>query len=190
MKLPFLRPPLAGLAPALLALAVACAFACAWPARGHAAPSVWDQDNDKIDDRAETVHLSGYEFSFELNDSTLRQRFDVTRIPVGLLYGVYVLYNSPPSDSDLAALALRGMTVRHRFENWPAVRSTATFPQIEAVANLPNVERVEVVPIVYPLVHDARASAGVDDATQRVFPTWRGVGGGTGHGIVVGILDT
>src|SRR5262245_12816315 len=160
-----LRPWLARLLPAAFLLCLAGP----WSRPAHAAPSVWDQDQDKIDDRAETVNLSGFQFSFEFADSTLRQRFEVARIPGGLLYGVYVCYYSPPTDSDLVALALHGMTVRHRFENWPAVRSSATFAQIQAVALLPHVERVETVPLIYPLVHDARASAGVDDPTQRVF---------------------
>jgi subtilisin family serine protease len=175
---------------ALLGLAAALPLAGVWPGLALAAPSVWDQDQDRIDDRAETVHLLGYPFSFELSDTTLRQRFVVTRSPGGLVYGVYVMYTSPPSASDLASLALLGMTVSDRFENWPAVRTQATFAQIQAAALLPNVERIETVPILYPVLHDARASGGVDDASQRVFPTWRGVGGGTGHGVVVGILDT
>jgi len=176
--------------PRVPALALALVLASAWSARAWAAPSVWDQDQDKIDDRAETVHLLGYEFSFELSDTTLRQRFLVTRVPGGLLYGVYVLYDSPPTAADLASLTLLGMPLTYRFENWPAVRTSASFAQIQAAALLPHVERIEVVPFLYPLLHDARASAGVDDATERVFPTWRGVGGGSGHGVVVGILDT
>lgn len=174
----------------LLALAAALLLPGFWPALTLAAPSVWDQDQDKIDDRAESVHLLGYQVSFELSDTTLRQRFVVSHSPGGLVYGVYVVYSTPPSDSDIASLGLLGMAVNYRFENWPAVRTSATFAQIQAAALLPNVERIETVPILYPVLHDARASAGVDDATERVFPTWRGVGGGTGHGVVVGILDT
>jgi hypothetical protein len=151
---------------------------------------VWDQDQDRIDDRVETVHLAGYQLSFELSDTTLRQRIAVARGPLELQYGVYVLYFSPPSDSDLASLTALGMLVHYRFESWPAVQTTATFAQIQAAALLPNVERVEAVPLQYPLMHDAKASVGDQDGTQRVFPTWTGTGGGQGQGVVVGILDT
>src|SRR5690349_12139292 len=62
----------------LLALALA-ALACV-PALAHAAqPFIWDQDTNGLDDRIETVHLLGFEASFELGDTTLRQRIDVTR---------------------------------------------------------------------------------------------------------------
>src|SRR5262249_31646294 len=176
--------------PRVPALALALVLASAWSARAWAAPSVWDQDQDKIDERAVPVHLLGYEFPFGLSATRLRRRFWVTRVPGGLLYGVYVLYDSPPTAADLASLTLLGMPVTYRFENWPAVRTSASFAQIQAAGLLPHVERIEVVPFLYPLLHDARASAGVDDATERVFPTWRGVGGGSGHGVVVGILDT
>ena len=176
----------------LSALALACAWALfAWTATAQAAPSVWDQDQDKIDDRAESVHLLGYQASFELSDTTQRQRFEVKRAGGGaLLFGIYIVYDSTPTASDLSSLGLLGLSVSYRFENWPALRTTATFPQIQAVALLPHVERIETVPILYPLMHDDRAASGVDDATERVFPTWRGVGGGSGHGVVVGILDT
>lgn len=186
MKRSSLRFGTAGLIPVLVALALSGAL----PSRALSAPSVWDQDQDGIDDRVETVHVAGYEFSFELGDTTLHQRIAVSRGPVGLLYNVYVLYLSPPSDADLVSLTSLGMIVHYRFENWPAVQTTATFAQIQAAILLPNVERIEAVPIQYPLIHDAKASIGDADATQRVFPTWSGGGGGQGHGVVVGILDT
>src|ERR1051325_8031410 len=39
-----------------------------------AQPFIWDQDTNGIDDRVESVHLLGYTASFELGDTTLRQR--------------------------------------------------------------------------------------------------------------------
>ena len=114
MKRSSLRFRTAGLVPVLMALALGGA----WTSRAQSAPSVWDQDQDRIDDRVETVNVAGYQLSFELSDTTLRQRISVTRAPGGLLYGVYVLYTTTPTDTDLASLATLGMLVHYRFENW------------------------------------------------------------------------
>lgn len=168
-------------------LAVATAIL---PLRAQAAPFIWDQDENGIDDRMETVHLLGFTLAFEQADTLMRKRIDVNRIPGGLAYGVYVTFLQPPTDSDILALSLLGMPVLHRYEEFPALRSIATFAQIEAASSLPGVERVEAVPILYPVVHDAAASIGVRDPQGQVFPTWSGMGGASGQGIVVAILDT
>lgn len=158
------------------------------PAAG--APFIWDQDEDRIDDRIETVHVLGYTFAFEQADSLQRRRIDVTRIPGSLLYGVYVHYLQPPADADLLALTALGMPVLHRYTALPALRSVATFAQAEAAAALPGVERVEAIPILYPVLHEAAAGIGVRDPQEQVFPTWSGMGMPAGHGVVVAILDT
>src|SRR5260221_9196636 len=44
-----------------------------------AQPFIWDQDTNGIDDRVESVHLNGFAASFELGDTTLRQRIQVLR---------------------------------------------------------------------------------------------------------------
>ena len=155
-----------------------------------AAPFIWDQDDDRIDDRVETVNLLGYTLSFEQGDTLLRQRIDVSRIPGGLAYGVYVTYQQTPTNSDVLALTALGMPVLHRYEELPAMRSVATFAQVQAASALPGVERVEAVPILYPVVREGVASIGVRDPRDQVFPTWSGMGGASGQGVVVAILDT
>lgn len=156
----------------------------------HAAPFVWDNDGDRLDDRIESVHLVGYAFSFEDADTLLRQRIDVTRAGVDLLFGVYVVYEQPPGDADRVALALLGMPVLHRFEAVSAYRSIATFAQADAAAELPGVERIEAVPLVHPLVRDGAATIAARDETETVFPTWAAQGSDDGEGVVVAILDT
>jgi subtilisin family serine protease len=132
----------------------------------------------------------GYSVAFEQGDTLLRKRIDVSRIPGGLAYGIYVTYQHTPTNSDILALTALGMPVLHRYEELPAVRSVATFAQLEAAAALPGVERVEAVPILYPEVREGVASIGVRDPQDQVFPTWCGMGGATGQGVVVAILDT
>lgn len=155
-----------------------------------AAPFIWDQDGNKIDDRIETVNLLGYSFSFEQADTLLRQRIVVTPVAGGLVYGVYVDFHQTPTPADLAALVTLGMPVLHRYEEIPAVRSVATFAQVAAASTLPSVERVEALPILYPMLREGAASIGARDPSGQVFPTWAGMGGGAGQGITVAILDT
>jgi subtilase family protein len=162
------------------------------PPIAHAGqPFIWDDDGDGLDDRMESVQLLGYRYSFEGADTLARQRFEVERTVGNLVYGVYVVFKSPPSLTDLATLGALGMPSLHRFEAIPAVRSVATFAQAQAAkALLLSVERIEVVPLLYPATREDAASVGAVDPSEQVFPTWAGVGGGTGHGVVVAILDT
>ena len=160
-------------------------------ATAGAAPFIWDQDDDGVDDRLENVHLLGYSFSFEGADTTARQRIEVTRVAGGsLAYGVYVLYDHPPTSTDITALTLLGMPVLHRYEALPALRSVGSFVQLQAAAALAGVTRVEAVPVSYPMVRDGCADLGVRDATSEVFPTWSGTGGADGTGQVIAFLDT
>jgi len=161
------------------------------PAAARASsPYIWDQDGDHVDDRMQSVHVLGYAFSFENGDTLLRQRFDVVRAAGDLLFGAYVVYDHVPTALDLAALTAIGMPVLYRYEALPAVRSAATFAQVQAAAALPGVDRVEAVPLLYPMLRENAASAGVRDESERVFPTWEGGGGGNGDGIVIAFLDT
>src|SRR5262245_12348783 len=160
------------------------------PARA-AQPFIWDQDGNGIDDRIELVHLQGYSASFELGDTTLRQRILVTRALPELLYSVYVRWNHTPTASDVAALALNGMPVLARIEAVPASRSVATFAQVQRAAQITGVDRVEAVPLLYPETRDGTAAIGVRDPTSRVFPTYATLAPGAGgHGVVVAFLDT
>src|SRR5262245_35082036 len=158
--------------------------------RVSAAPFIWDQDGDRIDDRIENVNLLGYHFAFENGDSLLRQRFQVTQAGGSLVYGVYVDFKQTPTASDLSTLAALGMPVLHRYEEIPTVRSVATFAQLQAASALPSVERIEAVPLLYPVLHEGAAAIGVRDPSEQVFPTWQTMGGATGQGVVVAILDT
>jgi Subtilase family len=183
---PRLRPSLRALG-VLLFSALSMSLTAGPAASG---PFIWDDDDDRIDDRVETVNLLGFQFSFEQGDSTLRQRVQVERLGLGLVYGVYVVYDHDPTVADLHALTALGMPVLHRLHSIAAVRSVATFVQVQLASMLPGVERIEAVPLLYPVVRDAVASAGVRDASERVFPTWEHAGGAQGDGIVVAILDT
>jgi hypothetical protein len=153
-------------------------------------PYIWDQDGDHVDDRIETVHLLGYAFSFENGDTLALQRIDVTRVPLGLAFGIYVIYDHPVTNADLTSLALLGLPALHRLEAIPAVKSVGSFLQVQAAAALPGVERVEASPVLHLLLHDNAAAIGARDPSDRVFPTWAGTGGADGQGVVVAILDT
>lgn len=174
----------------LRAFAIATLIGLAAARPCHAGPFIWDQDGDHVDDRMETVQLLGYAFSFENADTLARQRFEVSRVPGGLAFGVYVVYLEPPTASDLASLTLLGMPVLHRIEAVPALRSVATFAQAEAAAALPGVERVEVVPLLYPGGLDGAATVGVRDPSGAMFPGWDDVRSERGEGQVIAFLDT
>ena len=182
------RGPVAALRHVFGTVAVLASLACAGIA--SADPFIWDQDGDRIDDRIESVHVLGFTASFESADSLARQRFQVTRAGLDLIYGVYVVYDSAPDEADIAALAALGMPVLHRIEAVPALRSVGTFAQVAAAAKLQGVERVEALPVLYPVVVDGTAASGVRDDTERVFPTWQSSGGGAGAGSVIAFLDT
>jgi subtilisin family serine protease len=151
-------------------------------------PYIWDQDDDHVDDRIETVNLLGYAFSFENADILARQRFQVLPTAPLLTFGAYVVYDHPVTTADLIALPL-GMRVLHRIEGVPAVRVLATFLQVQQIAALPGVVRVEAVPLLYPMLHDNVGAIGARDPSEQVFPTWSGTGGAEGQGVVVAVLD-
>src|SRR5258706_11856222 len=94
----------------------------------QAAPFIWDQDTDRLDDRIDSVRVVGYSFAFEESDTLKRQRIDVSRVTGGLVFGVYVVFDHDPTNTDLAALTALGMPILHRFESVHAVRSLATYP--------------------------------------------------------------
>jgi len=173
----------AGILTMMALLACACA---------HAGPYVWDQDEDGIDDRMETVQVLGYRFAFVNADTLQPLRFQVDQTLSGLVYTTYVVYDHAPTQADLAMLNGLGVPVLHRLAEVPAVRATMTFVQAGLVKNLSGVERIEVVPVQYPALHDAAAALGVSDASQVVFPCWdTGSAPVTkGDGEVIAILDT
>jgi hypothetical protein len=172
-------------------VALACALALtAGPALG-AQPFIWDQDTNGIDDRIQRVDSLGFTASFELGDTTLRQRILVLRAVPNLLYSVYVRWDHTPTSTDLLALTLLGMPVISRIEAVSATRSLATFAQITAASELPGVERVEACALLYPETRDGTAAIGVRDPSAHVFPTLAvAAPGAEGHGQVVAFLDT
>lgn len=182
---PRLRARLAACFPLLL-----CALLLLSAPEALAGPFIWDQDDDKVDDRIESVHLLGYSFAFEDGDSLMRKRIDVSPLVGGLVYGIYIHYAQTPTETDVAALTALGVPVLHRFTAIPSVRGVATFAQIQTITTLPGVERVEAVPVLYPMLREGQATAGVRDPSQHVFPDWAGTGGTDGAGVVVAILDT
>src|SRR5436190_178175 len=132
------------------------------PLPAHAAqPFIWDQDTNGIDDRIQLVHLLGYAASFELGDTTLRQRILVVNAVPDLLYSVYVRWDHTPTSADLLALTLIGMPALSSIQSLPATRSLATYPQVAQAAALHGVERVEAVPLLYPETRDGTAAIGV-----------------------------
>ena len=156
-----------------------------------AGPYIWDQDEDGLDDRMESVNLLGYSYSFAGGDTLEAQRFQVSRSGGDLVFGLYVVYLSPPTTTDLAALSALGLPVHHRLASVPAVRSTGTFAQASLARSLPGVERIEVVPLLYPGLADGAAAIAAHDAGRRVFPAWdTAAGAADGAGVVVAILDT
>ena len=176
--------------PTLAALLVMAALACASFARASG-PVIWDEDGDGIDDRIGTVQALGFRFSFENADTLARQRFEVTRLGLDLIFGVYVRYDHVPTSADLIAISPMVINVQHRLLAVPALRVRATAVQIPLIRQLPGVIRIEVVPIQYGATHDGAAALGVRDASGRVAPNVDGVfPTADGHGMVVGILDT
>src|SRR5262245_39416198 len=57
-------------------VSVALALSLLLAPAAHSDPFIWDDDNDAIDDRIESVQLLGYRFSFENGDTLLQQRFE------------------------------------------------------------------------------------------------------------------
>ena len=174
--------PCLGLLIALLLLPTAAARA--------SSPYIWDDNEDGMDDRMESVHALGFAFAFENADTLARQRIEVRRTPANLVYGAYVIFGQAPTPSNLASLQALGLPILFRYESVPAVRTAGSFAQLRLAAALPGVLRIEATPILYSLVRESAASIGRRDATERVFPTWEGTGGGDGTGVVVAILDT
>jgi hypothetical protein len=175
----------------LVALAFAASLACVASSSHAAQPFIWDQDTNGLDDRVESVHVAGWSASFELGDTTLHQRIEVTRVLPGLLYGVYVRWDHTPTPIDLAKLTLLGMPVLSSVHAVPATRSLATFAQCWSAKDLPGVVRVEAVPLLYPETRDGSGAIGVRDPSDHIFPTLaKVVPGLQGAGVVVAFLDT
>ena len=154
---------------------------------------IWDRDENRIDDRIEIVHSQGLSRAFERGDVLGgRMLFAVTQDGSLFRFGVYVGYQHPPTEADLAALRATGVSteVFYAFRTIPYVQMALTFPEIERVAALPGVRRIEALELVYPVNNVATKASGATESDFRRFPTVHGNLGITGNGVVVGILDT
>jgi subtilisin family serine protease len=151
---------------------------------------LWDQNQDKIDDRIVAVETQGLAAAHVGNVLTGKLRFAVMNTTAPFRYGVYVGYDHRPTDADAAALEALGAPVQVRYRYIDYIRTVVTFAQAQQIAALPGVTRVETIPIFYP-VNDvaARALRGRDSGNE-IFPSvWKHLGV-TGKGVVVGILDS
>src|SRR5438105_1805641 len=95
----------AGSARARLLGALGCAWwalMLVWAPIAHAGPFIWDEDDDRIDDRIESVNLLGYRFAFENADSLARERIQVVENEGQVLYSIYVVFDHTPQPADFA----------------------------------------------------------------------------------------
>ena len=151
---------------------------------------LWDQNQDKIDDRIPPVEAQGLTAAHVGNVLSGRLRFAVLDTTAPFEYGVYIGYDHHPSDADAAALQTLGVPVQVRYRSIDYVRSRLSFGQAQQVAALPNVTRIETIPIMYAVNDVATRALRARDSGNQLFPsTWRHLGA-TGKGIVVAILDT
>jgi len=169
---------------ALVAAAVP-AFGATW---------IWDQNQNRIDDRIEAVNLNGLAAAHVGNDLNGRLILFVYPEATPLEYGVYVGYDHPPTDADVAALTATGARLLWRPRYIDYLRARASFAQVQALAALAHVRRVEGWQAMYPFNDNATRTLRARDSQGGVgagmFPSvWRQLGL-TGRGIVVGIIDT
>lgn len=159
----------------------------AWTAAAHAA-WMWDQNEDRIDDRIIAVEQGGLAAAHAGGTLEGRLRFAVFGAQAPFEYGLYVGYDHMPGEADESALAALGLPV-HRYRYIPYIRTRASFAQVQAITQLPGVSRVETIPIMYA-VNDVASRVLRGRASDALFPSvWHDLGF-TGEGVVVAILDT
>lgn len=170
---------------ALVFVFLATAFAA--PAR--AAVWMWDQNQNKIDDRIEAVQTQGVNAAHVGGLVTGRLRFAVFDQVSPVEFGVYIGYDHTPTDADAAALTALGLPV-HRYRYIDYIRTRMSFAKIQQVAALAGVTRVESIPMMYATNDVATRTLRARDSGNQLFPSvWKNVGA-TGKGIVIAILDT
>jgi subtilisin family serine protease len=181
--------PVRGLA-VLVAVFVALVFAS--PARAW----LYDQNQNRIDDRIENVNANGITAAFENGDVTRHMLIGVTA-GAPIRYRVYVGYDHHPLALEAQALQLSGATVLYAYRYIDYVQAEATYAQIQSIVAMPGVTRVTAVSVMYASNHygsrvvRARDSRGLAAAqAYKLFPSARQELGMDGTGIVIGILDT
>ena len=155
-----------------------------------AAPWMWDQDTDQLDDRLEDVALNGILYAYENLDPDGRLRFEVQLVSTLLQYGGYVRFNHLPTPADSLALSLLGAQVVSRFETVPYIRVRALYPTLLLIKLRSDVERIEAVSLLYPVNWREGHVLGVRKGYGPPFPTLEDGSNPTGQGVVVAILDS
>jgi hypothetical protein len=157
---------------------------------------LYDNNQNRIDDRIESVHASGFSAAFLNGDPSGPMLIGVTAGPP-LTYRVYVGYNHHPLATDTQALTLTGAVLLYPFRYIDYVEAQATYAQVQSIVALPGVTRVAAVPVMYASNHygsrvvRARDSRGISAAqAYQLFPSARQELGLDGSGISIAILDT
>ncbi len=172
--------------PILLALAFCALLAPA----AAAAPWMWDQDTDGLDDRLTEVATHGLLYAYRNLDPDGDLRFEVSEAGSLLTYGAYVRFVSAPTAADSVWLAAAGAQVVTVFSSVPYVRVRALYPTLALIAGDPRVDRVEAVSLVYPVNFRGGKALGVRRGKGAPRPNFEEDGGPTGAGIGVAVLDT
>ncbi len=149
---------------------------------------MWDQDEDRIDDRMEQVEASGPLAARVGGLATGRLRFALLNASAPFEYGVYVGYDHHPTAADAAALAALGVPVQVRYQSIDYIRSRITLAQAQAIANLPGVTRIETIPIFYKVNDVATQTLRARGSGGAYFPNVWGNLGVTGRDVTVAIL--
>ncbi len=160
------------------------------PVLCQAAPWVWDQDQDGIDDRLEATAAGGINQAFENLDPEARKRFEVDLVDTVLQYGACVLFDHFPTVQDADDLALLGAEVVTRFLSVPYIRVRATYPTLLLVAQRIDVIRVEANTLMYPVNWRGTRALGVRTGPGSPAPALEAMGDPDGTGTVVAVLDT
>jgi subtilisin family serine protease len=157
--------------------------------RAHAA-WMWDQNQNKLDDRMEQVETLGLTAAHEDGDLGKRLRFALMSTVAPYEYGVYIGYDHHPTDADAQALQALGVPVQVRYRSIPYLRSRVTLAQALQVAQLPGVTRVETIPMMYAVNDVASRTLRARGSDGTLHPSvWKDLGV-TGRGVVVAIFDT
>jgi len=155
-----------------------------------AAAWLYDQDQNRIDDRMQAVEAQGPLAARVGGIASGKLRFALLNAAAPFAYGVYVGYDHHPTAADAAALAATGAPVQVRYENIDYIRSQVTFAQALAIASLPGVTRIETIPALYAVNDIAARTQRARDSGGALFPSVWANAGITGKGVSVAILDT
>lgn len=153
-------------------------------------PWMWDQDDDGIDDRLTATFQQGISSAYENGDPEGRLRFEVALLDNALQYGGYILYDHPPNTLDSLALTGAGADIITHFLSVPYIRVRALYPSLVAIAAQPGVVRVEAVTLMFPTTWRTTGAVGIRGGGGGAAPSLQELGGPTGSGSVVAILDT